>query len=407
MSWKIRATVSLLLVAGGASAIALRTPNYAMSDVNLRAFASGALASPPEVVDCTLENGAAARCVRLVVKYLPEGKTIGPFCPATIDDVGGLWQWDGENAGLYRIDGPFLRMLKTLGYSFYEPDGTVHIADPNRTPPGSGGHACLQASLDTSVTMTMLIPQTPVRARSVTRLGTVNQVGIALDGVPIFSDAPSVLHTGHMPALDTCGGHVDPGGWYHWHATATDIGTVADRARLRVDCAVAQAPDAMFGYAFDGFPLYGSADAGGVAPRDLDACSGHVSPTRDEPDGSYHYHAPQDFPNLPPCLSGVQARNNFVTTAKTGIGSRGGGGPRGGPGLGGGPGGRPGRAGRPGPGGPPPGFAEAAKKLGVSEQALMNAVRENGGPRLDFAAAAKALGVSEEALRAALPPPPR
>lgn len=340
MNWTIRATASMVLMVGGASAIALRTPNYAMSDVNLRAFASGALASPPEVVDCTLENGATARCVRLVVRYLPEGKTIGPFCPATIDDVGGMWQWDGENAGLYRIDGPFLRMLKTLGYSFYEPDGTVHVADPNRSPPGSGGNACLQASLDKTVTMTMLIPQTPVVARSATRLGTVNQVGVALDGVPIFSDAPSVLHTGHMPALDTCGGHVDPGGWYHWHATAT---------------------------------------------------------------GSYHYHAPQDFPNLPPCLSGVQARNNFVTTAKTGIGSRGGGGPRGGPG----PGGGPGRAGRSGPGGPPPGFAEAAKTLGVSEQALMNAVRENGGRRLDFAAAAEALGVSEEALRAALPPPPR
>ncbi|HQZ38307.1 MAG TPA: biotin/lipoyl-binding protein [Vicinamibacterales bacterium] len=53
-------------------------------------------------------------------------------------------------------------------------------------------------------------------------------------------------------------------GWYHWHATATDIETVADRIRLRVDCAVRQAPDAMFGYAFDGIPLYGSADAGNV-----------------------------------------------------------------------------------------------------------------------------------------------
>lgn len=99
-------------------------------------------------------------------------------------------------------------------------------------------------------------------ARTPSRLGVVNQVGVALEGVPIFSDVPSVLQTGHMPALDTCGGHVDPGGWYHWHATATDIGTVADRVRLTVDCAVSQAPDAMFGYAFDGHPLCGSADAG-------------------------------------------------------------------------------------------------------------------------------------------------
>ena len=329
----IRVLVATLLVAAGASLMALRTPNYAMGELNLRAFSSGALAGAPEVVNCTLENGASARCVRLVVKYLPDGKTIGPFCPATIDDVGGLWQWDGENAGLYRVDGAFLRMLKTLGYSFYEPDGTVHIADPGRGRP-SVDHACLEAALDQTVTMTMLIPQTPVMARTPSRLGVVNKVGVALDGVPIFSDAPSVLQTGHMPALDSCGGHVDPGGWYHWHATATDIRTVADRVRLTVDCAVSQAPDAMFGYAFDGFALYGSADAGNVVPTDLDACGGHVSPTRQDPTGSYHYHAPQEFPNLPACLSGVQARDNFVTTAKTGIGSQGGGGQRGGPGQG-------------------------------------------------------------------------
>ena len=46
---------------------------------------------------------------------------------------------------------------------------------------------------------------------------------MGIDGVPIFADAPSVLQTGHLPALDVCGGHIDPGGWYHWHATATDI----------------------------------------------------------------------------------------------------------------------------------------------------------------------------------------
>ena len=37
--------------------------------------------------------------------------------------------------------------------------------------------------------------------------------------------------------------------------------------------------------------------------------------------GEYHYHSTLDFPNLPNCLVGVVASNNFVTTADSGIGS--------------------------------------------------------------------------------------
>ena len=317
-----RLLVSAGLVFGAALTIALRAPNYAMADIDIRAFADAALVQAPDTVDCTLENGASARCVRIVVKYLPDHLTIGPFCPATIDDAGGLWDWDGPHAGLYRIDGAFLRMLAAIGYTFYDADGRVHVADPAKGRPGFE-HVCLEATLDKTVTMTILLPQTPVMARRVAPLGTVNKVGLALDGVPIFSDAPSVLQTGHMPALDTCGGHVDPGGWYHWHATSTDVKTVFEHPHLEADCGLQQAPSALFGYAFDGVPLYGSADRNGAVPTNLDACNGHVAPTEQDAAGSYHYHAALTFPNLPPCLSGVQARNNFVTTARTGVGSRG------------------------------------------------------------------------------------
>ena len=44
--------------------------------------------------------------------------------------------------------------------------------------------------------MTALIPLQPVKAVSPRRLGTVAQVGIGVDGVPIFADAPSVLDRG-------------------------------------------------------------------------------------------------------------------------------------------------------------------------------------------------------------------
>jgi len=69
---------------------------------------------------------------------------------------------------------------------------------------------CLPATADETVEMTVRIPLQPVMAETPTQLGTVAQVGLAIDAVPIFADAPSVLDTGHLPALDECGGHIDP-----------------------------------------------------------------------------------------------------------------------------------------------------------------------------------------------------
>jgi YHYH protein len=239
---------------------------------------------------------------------------------------------------------------------------------------------------DTAVEMTILLPMTPKMDDKPTDLGTVAKVGLALDGVPIFADAPSVLKTGHMPALDTCGGHIDPGGWYHWHATSTDINSVYEEKKVAANCALQQSPSAQFAYAFDGYAMYGTADMDGTVPIDLDTCNGHIGSTARNPEGEYHYHATGDFPNLPKCLKGVQAQNNFSTTASTGIGS-----------AGGGPGGGPGAGDR-------PNFADAAKKLGVTEEALEQAMQDAGGPQADLAEVAKKLNVSEEALKEALPP---
>ena len=83
----------------------------ALVDVSL--FNSKAMESAPEIVDCTLENGDQTQCAKLVVKYMPDDLKIGPFCPETLEDKGGLWDWDGEKPGLYRIDKAFLQMLDT------------------------------------------------------------------------------------------------------------------------------------------------------------------------------------------------------------------------------------------------------------------------------------------------------
>lgn len=363
--------LAILLQSGVASA----SEDHSWTD----SFLSTAFVETPELVDCDLADGSTGECYKMTVDYLPDDFEIGPFCPATTADEGGLWQWDGDDSGLYRIDGTFLKMLDDQGFKFYDADGTVHVVDI-RTERPEDTNTCLSASVDEDVTMTLLIPANPKMADVPTDLGVIAKVGIAVDGVPIFADAPSVLDTGHLPALDVCGGHVDPGGWYHWHATASDIGTALETANVSADCALTQDASAMFGYAFDGFAIFGSQEMNGSTPTDLDACGGHMGGTIAE----YHYHASDSFPNLPTCLKGVVAQDNFSTTAAGGVGSANGG------------------AG----GHNQPNLDEAAATLGVDPSQLMQALSD-GGQRPDFAEVAKTLGVSEEDLRNALPAPPR
>lgn len=372
----------------------LALPHNVMAHPDLAEFEATAFVEQPATVDCMLVNGDQSTCYEVTVSYLPEGLEIAPFCPSTIGDEGGIWNWTGENANLYRIDEDFLLMLDDLGYRFFDEDGTVHVVDIATEQP-SVDHACINVSPAKDVTITMLLPVNPVVADQPTPLGTVGKVGVALNGVPIFSDAPSIQQTGHMPALDTCGGHIDPGGWYHWHATSTDIETTFGTANIEATCALEQNSSALFGYAFDGFAMYGSRDSDGTVPTDLDACNGHVG--RTIRGSAYHYHASEDFPNLPPCLSGVQVVDNFSTTATAGVGAT--------------RAGEDGRSEPPRPGGAgqgplPEGFDDAAKQLGIATKTLMQALHSSGQGRPNLTVAAKTLGISEDALRTVLPPPP-
>jgi hypothetical protein len=374
-----RVWTTSIFIAAGCFAPAMA---FAHSDVD--SISDKALVQPAQIVDCTLENGDVAQCASYTLKFVPDDLEIGPFCPATLDDVGGIWDWDGENAGLYRIDGEYLKMLSGLGYTFYNDDGVVNVFDIRVEGP-EAEHECIAGSLDagSAMSITTLIPIAPVLADAPTSLGTVAKVGIALDGVPIFADAPSVLDTGHMPALDTCGGHVDPGGWYHWHATATDIDTVFAQDGVDASCAnVAQDQTAQFAYAFDGFAMFGSLEADGAAPVGLDQCGGHIGTTLGSAEEVYHYHAGDGFPNLPTCLMGVVAQDNFATTAAQGIGSAGG------PG-GGGQGG--------------PDFSGTAAALGVDLADLQAALDAEGGRDADLAKVAARLNVSLDDLQATMP----
>jgi hypothetical protein len=182
-----------------------------------------------------------------------------------------------------------------------------------------------------------------------------------------------------MPALDVCGGHIDPGGWYHWHATATDIAPPLADAGIENTCALSQDSAALFAYAFDGFAIFGHSDVDGAVPSDLDACGGHIGDTSISDDAVYHYHASETFPNLPSCLVGVSAQDNFSTTAAQGIGSA--------------------QADR----GGPPDMTAIAQTLGVDADVFLQTLDAAGGRDADLAAVAVTLGVSEDDLRAAMP----
>ena len=271
-------------------------------------FADGALTAESTTVSCTLENGSETTCYQVEVASLPATvDTDGPYCPETVGDEAGIWVWDGDEPGLYALDADFWAMMDEQGFDFVDADGNITITDPGAGSASAGGTAnsCLEATADGSYHLQVLLPTTPELLDAPTDLSTIAQIGVALDGVTIFGDAPSVADRGGLPALDACGGHIDPSGYYHWHFGAESIQTNLDDAGADVTCDVEQDVEALIGFAFDGHAIYGPEEDRAI-PDDLDDCSGHVSDT-DEFGETYHYHLTYDSPNLPTCRVGATA----------------------------------------------------------------------------------------------------
>jgi hypothetical protein len=97
------------------------------------------------------------------------------------------------------------------------------------------------------------------------------------------------LQTGQ---LDVCGGHAGRGDDYHYHVKPTCMIDDMDNA----------GDDAIIGWAFDGFPIYGdnNPDGTAIAEGDLDICNGQADATY-----GYRYHTSQDAPYVVQCLMGV------------------------------------------------------------------------------------------------------
>jgi len=158
---------------------------------------------------------------------------------------------------------------------------------------------------------TFRLPLEPRPAADVTRL-PMGPIGTALNGVVFFNP----FEQGGMNAvagysevwLDSCCGHPQQTGVYHYHKYPTCVKSpFADDGRRH---------SPIIGFAFDGFPIYGPYESDGRMARDLapdapvaalDVCNGHA-----DPDRGYHYHVtPGRFPYVLGGYRGIpEASNN-------------------------------------------------------------------------------------------------
>ncbi|MBU2710009.1 YHYH protein [Zooshikella harenae] len=275
--------------------------------------------------DCNLETNKIATCIELVFisNPLPEG----PYCPKSVDQTGGIYDYDGvSNPGLQPINHKLLMAMETDGFDIVDDRGKVRIAHPNDVvnQRNRTKKYCLEADPDYKLKLKYLIPANPTLRKEPSPIDNVlSLVGVSLYGVPINGPAPSIVNgpkmpdgskgpVGDLPAVDPCGGHQDPSGFYHFHMFPETINNVLLTHNIHdVRCLyVPQTVNTLIGFAMDGYPIYAHLDINGQEPLDLDQCRGHVGITKDFPFKVYHYHASNaESPNTLPCLRGVRADN--------------------------------------------------------------------------------------------------
>jgi hypothetical protein len=167
---------------------------------------------------------------------------------------------------------------------------------------------------------TFRLPLEPRVAKEITRL-PMGPIGTALNGVVFFNP----FEQGGMNAvegysevwLDSCCGHPQQTGVYHYHKYPTCVKSPF------ADDGTRHSP--IIGFAFDGFPIHGPYEADGVMARDLDGeraldvCNGHA-----DPDRGYHYHVtPERFPYVLGGYRGTPEPSNNRGIARAGSGGGG------------------------------------------------------------------------------------
>ena len=185
------------------------------------------------IVNAALTDGTTAECYQLVFKSNPVAD--GPYCPTTINDIGGVGIYDGNtNPGFQVMKAELWNAMEADGYDIVDSKGNINISDPGTGMPT--GSSCLQATPDNNLQLTFLIPAVPKLAGSNDVIDIVENVGVSKDGIPLTGHPPSATsgppgsasssNIAGIPAIDPCGGHIDPFGYYHLHFGAEEMNNV-------------------------------------------------------------------------------------------------------------------------------------------------------------------------------------
>ncbi|MGJ8647165.1 MAG: YHYH protein [Marinomonas colpomeniae] len=139
----------------------------------------------------------------------------------------------------------------------------------------------------------------PVKAENFTTIDAA--VGVAVNGVPIYdysSQGELDIHeyderhdTLVLGQLDNCGGHSGRGDDYHYHVSPSCM----------IDTMKKQGSDAIIGWGYDGYPLYGdkNPDGSDIATGALDVCNGQA-----DDEYGYRYQTSAKPPYIIQCLVG-------------------------------------------------------------------------------------------------------
>lgn len=223
------------------------------------------------------------------------------------------------------------------------------------------------------------IPATPKYSKTVTAT-SLGSIGVMISGAVIYNpfegDNKTVAMANNFTITDSngitasfvdkCAGHPIPDmGAYHYHGLSTCVTAKVDKVGK---------PSHVIGFALDGFPIYGDRDIKGkqLTAKNLDQCNGIYSATPEFPKGIYHYVLlpTADARSSIACFHGEVDASQIQAM----------------PNMGGAM--------------PAPDLAAAAKKLGITEDALKAAFGNKMPP--DFALAAKNLGITEAKLKESL-----
>jgi hypothetical protein len=135
------------------------------------------------------------------------------------------------------------------------------------------------------------------------------EVGIMLTGVPLFDGFDAELRDAPAhEAQDSCGGHPQNTGQYHYHDLSSCFKDISEKTVL--------------GYALDGFPITGPKMATDkyLTTDDLDECHGITSEIVENgvTKTTYHYVMTYDFPYSASCFRGKPAQYMVISNGQGG-----------------------------------------------------------------------------------------